>query len=131
MTGVHSVPAASERAGMYETNWIFDILYFDIREGIAMREVMFEKFLVNESSISSDAAVRTRMRKAQEAEDILKCSLDTVVSNDDTMFEALQLLQNHEDSVHNRLQNALRKYYKFVNNKEFPRMKSYHSAKHP
>lgn len=96
-----------------------------------MREYDFEIFLSREPSITSEKAVASRMVKARKAEEILSKSLDTVVSNDDLMYESLIELQPHEDPAHTPMQNAVRKYYKFTHDREFPRLKNYHSPKHP
>ena len=90
----------------------------------------FETFLFNEPCISSKAAVTTRLRQAEKAEEYLNTSLDVIVSDDDRMYEALVAL-DAVDSDRSRMQNAVRKYYKFKNQKEFPRLRNYHSAKHP
>ena len=97
-----------------------------------MREHDFGIFLSCEPSITSEKAVAARMTKARKAEAILGESLDVVVSDDDTMYEVLTELQLHEDPAHTPMQNAVRKYYKFTHEgKEFPRLKDYHSPKHP
>ena len=96
-----------------------------------MREHNFEIFLSREPSITSEKAVASRMVKARKAEEILGKDLDTVVSNDDLMYESLIELQPHEDPAHTPMQNAVRKYYKFTHEREFPRLKNYHSPKHP
>ena len=96
-----------------------------------IREHDFEIFLSREPSITSDKAVASRMVKARKAEEILRKDLDTVVSDDDTKYESLIELQPHEDPAHTPMQNAVRKYYKFTHEREFPRLKNYHSLKHP
>ena len=96
-----------------------------------MREHDFEIFLSHEPTITSHKAVASRMAKARKAEDILDKPLDVVVSDDDTMYESLIKLQAHEDPAHTPMQNAVRKYYKFTHDREFPRLKNYHSPKHP
>ena len=96
-----------------------------------MMEQPFEIYLTNDPAITSPNAVKSRMSKARKAEGILRTSLDVVVSDDDRMYEALEELQQHENPKNNPMQNAVRKYYKFKNDKEFPRKKDYHSAKHP
>ena len=95
-----------------------------------MKEADFRIFLLCDSSITSEKAVISRIAKARKAESILGKSLDTVVGDDDIMFESLKTLQTYEDPKHNPLQNAVRKYYKFINKKEFPRKNDYHSFKH-
>ena len=96
-----------------------------------MLEQAFEIYLTNDPSITSPLAVKSRLSKARKAEEILKTSLDEVVSNDDRMYEALEELQQHENPKSNPMQNVVRKYYKFKNDRVFPRKKDYHSAKHP
>ena len=41
------------------------------------------------------------------------------------MYDSLVQLKPHEDPAHTPMQNALRKYYKFVNGKEFPQLRYY------
>ncbi len=96
-----------------------------------MNEYDFKLFLANEPSISSHKAITTRLRHARNAQKSIGTDLDIVVSDDDTMFEALEKLKNSDSKAHAPMQNAVRKYYKFRNSKEFPRMKNYHSQKHP
>ena len=92
-----------------------------------MRENAFEQFLLADG-ISSSAAAKCRVIRGRKAEAILNRSLDTIVSDDDTMFEALQTLQNYDDAAHSPMQNALRKYYKFANGREFPKMRYYRKS---
>ena len=89
------------------------------------REKDFEKFLFQEKTISSEKAVATRLVKARKAEQVLSMELDDIVSNDNLMFDSLVDLKSKENPSHTPMQNALRKYYKFVNGKEFPRLSSY------
>ena len=93
-----------------------------------MREQAFEIFLKQEPSITSDNAVVYRFAKARKVEELLGASLDDVVSDDRRMYDALLELAQHESSKHNRLQNSLRKYYKFRNNQEFPSMRTYRAS---
>ena len=96
-----------------------------------MREKAFDFYLRSDPNITSDMGITSRLRHANEAESILKISLDVVVADDDMMYEALLELKKHETSPRGQKQNALRKYYIFCNGKEFPRMARYHSIKHP
>ena len=96
-----------------------------------MRENDFENFLKTDPDIISVGGVKSRLAHAKKAEEILGLSLDVVVSNDDTMYDAMKELRKHENPIRAQKQNAVRKYYKFCNGKEFPRMKSYHGPKHP
>ena len=86
------------------------------------READFERFLMSEKSITSPKAVASRMSKARKAEGILDLSLDAVVADDD---DSLVALKPHEDPAHTPMQNAVRKYYKLVNGKEFPQLRYY------
>ncbi len=85
----------------------------------------FYVFLLSEKSISSEKAVKSRISKAKAAEKILKLELDQVVSNDDVMYDSLIIIAQNEDPAHTPMQNAVRKYYKFIHGREFPRMKDY------
>lgn len=96
-----------------------------------MREKAFEIYLRSDPKITSELGITTRLRHANESEAILQTPLDIVVADDDRMYEALLELKNHESSNKGQKQNALRKYYKFCNGKEFPRIAKYHSLKHP
>lgn len=89
------------------------------------KESEFQQFLMGEKTINSVKAVASRMSKARKVEDILGKELDVIVSEDDLMYDSLVALQPHEDPAHTPMQNALRKYYKFINGKEFPKLKQY------
>lgn len=88
-------------------------------------ESEFETFLMQEKTINSKKAIASRMSKARKAETILGRQLDTIVSDDDLMYDALVALKPHEDPAHAPVQNAVRKYYKFVNGKDFPQLRHY------
>ena len=96
-----------------------------------MKESAFENFLNSDLSIKSLKGVQSRLGHARGAEKILGTSLDIVVSDDDKMNEAMMELKKHENPIRAQKQNAVRKYYVFCNGKEFPKIKNYHSAKHP
>ncbi|WNX86030.1 hypothetical protein RWV98_07095 [Agathobaculum sp. NTUH-O15-33] len=89
------------------------------------RETEFENFLMLEKTINSKKAVSSRMSKARKAEDILGQKLDIIVSDDNLMYDSLVALKPHEDPAHTPMQNAVRKYYKFWNGKEFPQLRYY------
>ncbi len=86
-----------------------------------MDEEGFRKSLEDDEGISSKKAITSRLSRARKAENILDMDLDTVVSSDFAMLEAMEMLQDYEDPFHNPMQNAVRKYYKFRNGKEFPK----------
>ncbi len=89
------------------------------------RESEFENFLLREKTINSQKAVVSRMSKARKAEGILGHELDFIVADDDLMYDSLIALKPHEDPAHTPMQNAVRKYYKFQNGKEFPQLRYY------
>lgn len=93
------------------------------------REKQFEEFLRNDPKIKSEKAVASRMVKARKAEMILGKLLDVVVSNDDTMYDALITLKSCDNSAHSPMQNAVRKYYEFFNGKQFPQLRYYKKYK--
>ena len=90
-----------------------------------MRESEFLRFLENDENQLTKKGIQTRISKVKKAEIILGKDLDIIVISDALMIEALNELQVFENRNHNPMQNAVRKYYKFVNNKEFPRKKDY------
>ena len=88
-----------------------------------MIESAFEEFLSKEITITSK--VRTRMSKARAVEKMLGENLDSVVNNDEKMYNALLLINTNMNNKSGAYSNALRKYYLFKNGKEFPRISSY------
>ena len=90
-----------------------------------MLEEGFKSFLQADPQIESDKAVSSRMAKARKAEHVLEMDLDSVVASDDQMYDALVKLRQNEDPAHSPMQNALRKYYIFINGKEFPQLRYY------
>ena len=89
------------------------------------RESEYKTFLMLEKTITSKKAVDSRLARARKAESILGCQFDTIVADDDLMYDSLMALKPHEDPAHTPMQNALRKYYKMVNGKEFPQLRYY------
>ena len=89
-----------------------------------MLDNQFREFLEQAGKFTQNA-INSRVAKANAAERILGCSLDSVVSDDDKMYDSLVELQKHEDPKHNPIQNAVRKYYIFKNGKEFPQLRYY------
>ncbi len=91
-----------------------------------MRESNFASFLVQDSNIESkDKAVRTRISKAKKVEDTFHISLDTIVKNDEDMYQTLKRIQLEFGDKNGAIQNAVRKYYIFINNKPFPTLSQY------
>ena len=83
----------------------------------------YVKFLEDQNL--SKNGIATRKRMLQETYSYIGKNLDEVVSNDNEMYYALIKLQDIDNRAHTPRQNALRKYYIFKNNKEFPRLKNY------
>lgn len=88
-----------------------------------MRENEFELFLIGKGYTKK--SVQSRMAKARKAEKILGKKLDEIVKDDDLMYSSLNELQQYEDPAHNPMQNSVRRYYEFINKKEFPQLKDY------
>lgn len=94
-------------------------------EGLRMREAEFRNFLINDSNIKSKVkAVNSRVARALKVEREFNINLDDVVKNDEAMYNLLLQIQEklNDKQYHNTYQNAVRKYYLFVNGKEFPRL---------
>ncbi len=94
-----------------------------------MQEDGFKKFLENDKNIKGKNGVSFRMGKARKVEQILEKDLDFVVDDDDIMYTSLIKIREVDDTKHAPLQNAMRKYYLFRNNKEFPQLR-YYKNKH-
>lgn len=91
-----------------------------------MREGEFRKFLESSESISSkDKAVRTRVSKAHSIEEMYHISIDTIVSDDNLMYEYLNRINKDFNNKNGGYSNALRKYYQFIYGKTFPVLSQY------
>ncbi|MFT8319633.1 MAG: hypothetical protein ABF649_01870 [Bacillus sp. (in: firmicutes)] len=91
-----------------------------------MREKDFEKFLVNDGKIDSkDKAVRSRLSKARKVEVEFHVNLDEIVRDDVKMYETLKRIKRELIDSNGSIQNALRKYYIFINQNEFPTLSQY------
>lgn len=91
-----------------------------------MREEEFEKFLVEDSKIESkDKAVRSRLSKARKVEVEFHVNLDEIVRDDEKMYETLKRIKRELIDSNGSIQNALRKYYIFINQNEFPTLNQY------
>lgn len=91
-----------------------------------MRERKFENYLLADNNIVSKVkAVRSRVNKARMIESYFNKSLDTIVSNDDLMYDTLLKIKVEMKDSNGSISNALRKYYMFVNNKNFPSLSKY------
>lgn len=91
-----------------------------------MDEIKFESFLTEDTGITSKfKAVKTRLSKARAVEKCLRIGLDSVVYSDDKMYKALLSINELMNNSNGAYSNALRKYYLFRNNKEFPKISDY------
>lgn len=91
-----------------------------------MREEDFRRFLIKCDSIESKSkAVSTRVSKASAVERKIGVNLDVIVKDDELVFTLLVRIQQEMRDLNGGYQNAVRKYYTFVNGKEFPRIRNY------
>ena len=89
-----------------------------------MQENAFRHYLQTVEKLSING-VESRISRARAGEIILGYSFDYAVSSDDLMFDSLMKIKPTEDPKHNPIQNALRKYYVFINKKAFPQLRYY------
>lgn len=91
-----------------------------------MRDEEFEKYLDTDANITSkDKAVRSRMTKARKIEQHFNVSLDSVVADDNKMFDILCRIKKELNDSNGAISNALRKYYLFSNRRDFPKLSGY------
>lgn len=91
-----------------------------------MRELDFENYLLDDNSIKSKVkAVRSRINKARMIERYFDQSLDSVVADDNVMYETLVKIKSEMRDTNGNISNALRKYYVFANKKRFPALNEY------
>ena len=91
-----------------------------------MRESEFRTYLESIDSIySKNKAVNSRISRANTAEVIIGENLDYVVADDMRMYEALKKVALDPRGRSGNIQNAVRWYYRFCNNKDFLRMSVY------
>jgi hypothetical protein len=91
-----------------------------------MREAEFAKYLAADPNITSkDKAVRSRIAKARKIEQHFNIDLDTIVADDNKMFDILCHIKREQNDRNGTISNALRKYYQFANGREFPKLSDY------
>lgn len=93
-----------------------------------MMEVEFKKYLVQSEQIQSKVkSVASKVSKALFVERELKVDLDQIVKDDELMYKLLIRVQKelNDKAYHSVYQNSVRKYYLFVNGKQFPKMKDF------
>ena len=86
-----------------------------------LREQDFADYLNNDPNIKSKVkAVNSRLSKARLVERQLSASLDSIVADDNLMYETLCRIKNELNDTNGNISNAVRKYYLFSTGKEFP-----------
>ena len=89
-----------------------------------MQEIRFRRYLEElENPKLTDKAIKSRISKGNKVERIIGMSLDKIVSDDNLMYDSLIKLKPYD--ISGNLQNSPRKYYIFINEKEFPRLNLY------
>lgn len=79
----------------------------------------------NKDIVSKDKAVISRISKALKIERDLKVNLDSIVMDDEKTYKLLLQVREQMNEQNGVYQNSVRKYYLFVNGKEFPRISTY------
>ena len=90
-------------------------------EGAVNVQDGFEKFL--EEKKYTAGAIRSRLSRANTAENLISVDLDTAVADDEKMYKALLKIRDHD--TNGNLQNAVRLYYEYRNGHRFPRLLEY------
>ena len=91
-----------------------------------MLKSKFEDFLRKDPNIQSkEKAVATRVSKGSAIEKQLSKSLDQIVENEESMFDALKKINQEMPNSNGGYSNALRKYYEFTNGRKFPKIRDY------
>ena len=91
-----------------------------------MREEEFTKFLDRDDNISNkDKAVKSRLSKARRVEEKCSVDLDYIVKDNTRTYDLLVKIKNELSDYNGAKQNAVRKYFIFVNNREFPSLANY------
>ena len=73
-----------------------------------MQEEFFMNSMEKDSKLSGEHGAQTRKSLALKAEEILGLDLETVVADDDLMYDSLMKLKPLENPKKNPMQNALR-----------------------
>lgn len=86
-----------------------------------MREREFAEYLNKDPNIKSKVkAVNSRLSKVRLVERQFETSLDSIVVDDNLMFQTLCRIKNEMNDNNGNISNAVRKYYLFSNGKDFP-----------
>lgn len=89
-----------------------------------MQREKFKEWLENDPSIvSKKNGVNTRLYKISLVEQSYNVNIDKIVIDDELTYNFLKNLK--PEDKHNRLQNAIRKYYEFIRGYKFPKLKDY------
>lgn len=91
-----------------------------------MDERFFEKAMLVDPSITSKSkAVSTRLSKARAVEEKLDVNLDEIVIDDTKMYQLLLEINNRMNNNNGAYSNAVRKYYLYRREKEFPSLNQF------
>ena len=88
-----------------------------------MRKVEFENELSNEFLSLRKTAIKSRVFWAEWTERSFSVDLDAVVRNDRSTYILLIQIKRNSSEKHGKIQNSVRRYYRFVNGRECPRLK--------
>ncbi|MDQ1912510.1 hypothetical protein RAC89_19130 [Paenibacillus sp. GD4] len=93
-----------------------------------MREVEFRRYLEQDNAITSKKkSVSSKVGKALIVERELRVDLDDIVKDDEKTYRLLLAVKEklNDELYHGVYQNSVRRYYAFVNGKEFPTLKQF------
>ncbi|WP_274362699.1 hypothetical protein [Paenibacillus thermotolerans] len=93
-----------------------------------MREVEFRLYLEQDNAITSKKkSVSSKVGKALIVERELSVDLDDIVKDDEKTYRLLLSVKEklNDELYHGVYQNSVRRYYTFVNGKEFPTLKQF------
>ena len=79
----------------------------------------------------TEKSIRSRISRANKAEEVLAADLDHIVADDDRMYAALVRLEDSGLNVSGNLTNAVRWYYRAINGRTFPQIKAYERGVRP
>jgi hypothetical protein len=83
------------------------------------------------SFTTSDKSIVAIVSKCLSIERRINIDLDDVVIDEEKTYQVLLKIQNelNDKCIHGVYQNALRKYYFFINGLQFPSLKTYEKGK--
>lgn len=90
-----------------------------------MQEDIYRQYLQNDYGIISEKAIKSRISRIRSIERKCMLNVDKVICDDKMMYHALVFISTCGLLRPDNYSNALRKYYKYFNKKEFPSIKVY------